>query len=450
MKWMKIGERKNIVTFLDLVSLGVYDEKCKEILGFKLGVNAFRNYCYEIGYKDHEFKQGVEIIKKQLKEKTPRYFINLTKKLGFLGNKLVNYCLTLQNKTFNSKQELKQAIITIQNLARDYSPALVIANVIEPVIETNLRLMINEKEPNPDLQKEYFQILTTTELIDETEQELDELRDIQINKTPIDNHIKKWGWIFQGRSGEALTKEQIESRLKKEISKKSIKEKKQEIKLKSQEIIKKINIDPDYVELVKTYVYFRTHRMNLFLKSSFYMSYLLKEISKQTEWDYQIVRNMLFHEIINLLNNKYTDQNQFKQRLQQKNISFLSQDGVMSVEIIKNLKDESITGIKEIKGSTAFAGYAKGTVKIIQEISDIKKVQQGDVLVASMTIPEFVPAMERAAAFVTNEGGILCHAAIIAREMKKPCIIGTKIATRALRDGDIVEVNADKGIVTKQ
>ena len=59
----------------------------------------------------------------------------------------------------------------------------------------------------------------------------------------------------------------------------------------------------------------------------------------------------------------------------------------------------------------------------------------------------FIGAMEKAAAFVTDEGGITCHAAIIAREMKKPCIIGTKNATKVLKDGDIVEVDANTGIV---
>ena len=66
-----------------------------------------------------------------------------------------------------------------------------------------------------------------------------------------------------------------------------------------------------------------------------------------------------------------------------------------------------------------------------------------------MTTPDFVPAMEKAAAIVTDRGGILCHAAIVSREMSKPCIIGTKIATKVLKDGDLVEVDADKGVVRK-
>jgi len=68
-------------------------------------------------------------------------------------------------------------------------------------------------------------------------------------------------------------------------------------------------------------------------------------------------------------------------------------------------------------------------------------------LIPPIAKPFYLPAMRRAAAFITNEGGITCHAAIISREMKKPCIIGTKIATQVLKDGDEVEVDAVSGVV---
>ena len=64
-----------------------------------------------------------------------------------------------------------------------------------------------------------------------------------------------------------------------------------------------------------------------------------------------------------------------------------------------------------------------------------------------MIKPDYLSAMKKAVAFVTDEGGITCHAAIVARELNKPCIIGTKIATKVLKDGDEVEVDADKGVV---
>ena len=92
-------------------------------------------------------------------------------------------------------------------------------------------------------------------------------------------------------------------------------------------------------------------------------------------------------------------------------------------------------------------GENAGTVRVVKLEADIAKVKKGDILVAPMTIPNFMPAMENAIAFVTDEGGITCHAAIVAREMHKPCIIGTKIATQVLKDGDLIEVDAEKGVV---
>lgn len=102
---------------------------------------------------------------------------------------------------------------------------------------------------------------------------------------------------------------------------------------------------------------------------------------------------------------------------------------------------------KEIEGSSANKGRVTGVVKIVLSSGNFDKLKRGDVLVTTMTSVDFVPVMERAAAFVTNEGGITSHASIVAREMDKPCIIGTKIATQVLHDGDPVEVDADNGVV---
>ena len=74
-------------------------------------------------------------------------------------------------------------------------------------------------------------------------------------------------------------------------------------------------------------------------------------------------------------------------------------------------------------------------------------MKAGDIMVSVQTMPELLPAMEKAAAFVTDMGGITSHAAIVSREMKTPCIVGTRIATRVLKDGDLVEVDANKGII---
>ena len=81
-------------------------------------------------------------------------------------------------------------------------------------------------------------------------------------------------------------------------------------------------------------------------------------------------------------------------------------------------------------------------------MDDLKHFREGNILVSNTTNPDYITAMHKAKAFVTDDGGITCHAAIVARELKKPCIVGTKIATRVLKDGDMVDVDANKGIIS--
>ncbi|HEY7950411.1 MAG TPA: PEP-utilizing enzyme [Solirubrobacterales bacterium] len=102
----------------------------------------------------------------------------------------------------------------------------------------------------------------------------------------------------------------------------------------------------------------------------------------------------------------------------------------------------------ELIGTAATTGSVTGRVRVIADLADIEQLKPGDVLVTSMTRPEMGVGLDRAAAFVTDEGGRMSHAAIIAREMGKPCIIGTGEATKVLRDGMVVEVDADAGLVT--
>lgn len=103
--------------------------------------------------------------------------------------------------------------------------------------------------------------------------------------------------------------------------------------------------------------------------------------------------------------------------------------------------------VSEIKGMTAYKGIAKGVVRIVFDPRKVDIFNEGDILVTGMTRPDYLLLMKKASAIVTDAGGLLCHAAITAREIGKPCIIGTKNATKILKDGDMVEVDADNGIV---
>ena len=112
-----------------------------------------------------------------------------------------------------------------------------------------------------------------------------------------------------------------------------------------------------------------------------------------------------------------------------------------------------LTNIKEkgvIKGISSAKGHIQGKVVVVKP-TNIKKVKfpNNSILVCDYTDVRFLPLMKKSSAIITDRGGILSHAAIVSRELKIPCVIGTKIATRVLKDGNLVEVDATKGVVKK-
>ncbi|OGE87796.1 MAG: hypothetical protein A3J07_03735 [Candidatus Doudnabacteria bacterium RIFCSPLOWO2_02_FULL_49_13] len=102
-----------------------------------------------------------------------------------------------------------------------------------------------------------------------------------------------------------------------------------------------------------------------------------------------------------------------------------------------------------LEGQVACRGLVQGEAKIILRQAEFNKLKPGDILVTNMTTPDYTVIMKKAGGIVTDEGGLSCHAAIVSRELNIPCIIGTKIATKSLKDGELVEVDANMGIVRK-
>lgn len=168
-----------------------------------------------------------------------------------------------------------------------------------------------------------------------------------------------------------------------------------------------------------------------------------------------------FEEIIDILKGDISI-NDFK-KINGRSILFIYNDGNLSVikdrDLIseiniylakhknsKNIQNETISG------HVSFGGMVQGVVIMILEheykkVNEILEKRSGYVLVTPMTRPEIVPYLKNAKAIITDEGGITCHASIISRELNIPCIVGTGIATQVLKDGDLVEVDANSGVV---
>ncbi|WP_457614787.1 phosphoenolpyruvate synthase [Methanopyrus sp.] len=113
----------------------------------------------------------------------------------------------------------------------------------------------------------------------------------------------------------------------------------------------------------------------------------------------------------------------------------------------KEAEAEELEGKILVRGLGASPGIGTGKVRIVMDVDEIDKVEEGDVLVTRMTTPDMVPAMRKASAIVTDEGGITCHAAIVSRELGIPCVVGTGNATEVLEEGQVVTVDGERGVV---
>lgn len=181
---------------------------------------------------------------------------------------------------------------------------------------------------------------------------------------------------------------------------------------------------------------------------------LFKEIGARIGLSALEVKNCTREEILAVLSGKgkMVSRNVVRQRIS--GFAFVYKDGLYAINagIVKS--EELKHKVKRVKGQIAYSGIVRGRVFYVSEslkgISVSRRsIPNHAVLVTVMTSPDMLSLMKRAVAFVTDEGGMLCHAAIVAREMRKPCIIGTQVATKVFKDGDRVEVDATHGIVRK-
>jgi len=207
------------------------------------------------------------------------------------------------------------------------------------------------------------------------------------------------------------------------------------------------------VEIVHAFSYLKEMRDDYRRPAYLNFSYVLNEAAKRLKISSKLVPFMLPSEITTTLKGKdQVDQDELAKRYE--NYALVLLMGKLSILSGKEAQElgAKMLGEKkgEIRGMSAHQGLVKGRVRIVYHQGEFQLFKQGEILVTTMTHPEFASVMKKAAAIVTDEGGITCHAAITARELGIPCVIGTKNATHVLKTGDLVEVDADRGIVQKQ
>ena len=290
---------------------------------------------------------------------------------------------------------------------------------------------------------------------------------IQMNKkgqeTALKLHQKRYNWILNSYQrakilDAAYFRKEL-SMLKKSNYKSILSDittYKSKLKQNKKTIISKIGLSKEGLELmnlVERFGNLQDDRKMYNFKADYYLELFLDEFSKRSGNDKEDLRFLLPNELSSVLKTTYNSLAKARRLC----FVFVCSEGEIkqftgdkALNIAKRFASNKNLNEGMIHGMVASVGldwYFRGTAKVVHSVNEIDKINDGDILVATMTSPDFVMGMKKAGAIITDTGGMLSHAAIVSRELKKPCIIGTEVATKVIKDGDVVEIHCGRGTV---
>jgi len=465
-KWKKLCSRGNHpVLLLEIAAGGALDFSK---LGMDFKFNNFKFYRGETFFLESEWEDLNKKFREQIK-KDKSFFKTLIEKCHCSGRRFIEFAKNTKEIDLKEKstEELKKIFLDFFNIYSEFAAFFYFPMFLEKIFEKEIKEKLRKLIPEEKID-EYFSCLTKSPKHSYSNEEKIELLKIALeirkkgwNDESIKKHSEQYSWIRQYLFNYRpytidVVKERLNEIMKDDVDKKlkSLLNKIENDNRIFNEIIKELDIHDKFLDLIKLareYINSRDSRLKDLAIGHYNIIPLIDEFAKRLGLKY----NEFIQLTIDEIKENKKDIEEIRQR--QKENAVLIKDGEKyfyygdSLEKSKNILEvkEDINISNEIKGDVACKGIVKGNVRIVKSTYGLKDFNKGEILVAPMTQPDFTFAMEKAAAIITDEGGITSHAAIIARELNKPCITGTKIATKVLKDGDLVEVDADKGIVRK-
>lgn len=500
-KWITAVKRHHTPLFIDFLINGQTQKRIKGNTGYNFFFSNILKDGLILAYDESEIKNNRDWIKKYWKKNGSKIFWDFAKSCQDSCNKSLSDSRSLGMKDYSNDTASQlieafsiysetvinhasflQTMILTQFELEEYALQLISSKFKElnkPEITTQ-KLLDDLSIPSQPTHEvlNALDVLEIAEQIQKNQKLMSIIIDNDINTLipllakdypsiwkKILNYKEKFGWM--GRmyyDGSLINESDIILRLK-NLLQKNCKNILSEIKLYAETKIKKrceaIKIlgggkeIKDLGELISIYLHLRSYRLDVFFMMNENVIGLLEAIAKGLDLTYFDLIYLTSAEILDGLKNELSKQKLGEVSKNRKigysvfvsnNIPFWTEKSIKENKPDKRLGNK-YSSIKLLNGVCACAGNVRGLVRKIMTAEEITNMNSGDVLVTTMTMPSLMLAIEKASAIVTDEGGMLCHAAIISRELKIPCIIGTKIATQVLKEGDLVEVDADRGVV---
>lgn len=357
-------------------------------------------------------------------------------------------------------QKLKQHI---KNIVLEYMKFYTSYDLSRPEYFEIVEKKLKQKFTDVD-----FSIMTTPIELTTLDNERIDFLNIVIsnNFDKLAEHQAKYGWIGASEDkhpwGLDFFQKQFQSLSKKQAEKELEMKKNNRKELHNNQLNIETKSDSETIYLcnvVRKIAHLRLESRLNWARADRLINKMLSDIAIRFGTTFEDIQFYNENDILGLIDGRKLDDSILSKRKQAYAFKYdeTSFNEYAGEEDVRLLEEAEGVGFKQvnlniIKGNIANKGVARGHVKIINAFVEnqteaSEKMKAGDILVTGMTRPHLMPAILKAAAIVTDEGGITSHAAIVSRELKKPCIIGTKIATKVLKDGDLVEVDANSGNV---
>jgi phosphohistidine swiveling domain-containing protein len=376
------------------------------------------------------------------------YFTGIVKTAEDHCDKLVEWCHEIRKQDFKSKsnQELLEVWEEYWELLKNAAAFLPAKHNLNIVLEERIMKQLEAKGKKDAAYFRKLLVPTKDTLSIQAEKKL-----AGLDEKEIDSWLEEFNWIETFCwFGDPLSKDDV----KKKMSSKKVEDQSRE---EFEKIKQELNLEGGLLTEIKALqdlLYVHTFELECLFASKYWCQNLLTEIASRIGLTFETYPYAVYPEIVAGLKGEKIDLDMVLKRKDNNYAIFRFKDDITVLEgegfnqVMKVERKPEVVAV-ELTGRPAFPGKVLGKAKIVKSIEEFDKFESGDILVSPMTTPDFNHFLPKVKAIVTDEGGVTCHAAIISRELKIPCIVGTKKATQVFSDGDELKVDANRGIVKK-
>ena len=469
-KWRFVHVRKRSPLFWYLVSKGTTFIKNDVGFDYILPAGTFADH---IAFEEKNSERIETRIAKKLEE-DPEFLLKIMKKGYEDRTNAIQQWKKMQSVDYaaSNREKLAQALEAYEESLLLFGLYVVLPLMAESHMSETIHAELLKLFPKKA--NEYFNI--ATDPVKEgsvVEEKMALLRlAVQTKKgkdisVKLKQHCEDFRWMknpgyFEEYYDESHYRKQLEELLahepEKELKEMELHQKEKEKKFNA--LLEMVKDKPALQSLIRTAneaVFFRSYRTEIYYSSPTYLTSLFKAIAKQLGLrDYRDVLYFYPFEINAMLRGNKKAPVQTVQERKKAYVCLVNTNGCFSLEgnaALELAAKLDLQGTHHhgdvIEGQSAFIGKVRGKAVVVHNLGELSKVKKGEILVTHATNVNFVPVLKLVVGIVTEEGGILSHASIISRELKIPAVIGTKNATKVLKDGDEIEVDSEIGTVTK-